>query len=386
MAVRKFSSRHIRFKMARTLVRIVPGLRGWMPIYDEVRPMLEVGRVETIRGAQDIMLDAEAAALANKMPNTIPPRLERSVHLITLENATVLGSTGAVLDEAREHLLIPRGARNGALNYASYHDFRPVFSRVVKRPGGIYFNMMGSHRGHRHYYHFMFDRVPRLYYLLNEFDVGGEQITVLTNTDLPTFQRDIYRFIQQRHPNLQFAPVPPNERWRIRHLLHVDDHQPIKRTLAAPKLLEWIRSLVFDGYGIAQAAGACRRIYVSRKDTRRRRVANELALLPILTKYGFEVVAPGTLPFADQIGLFAGAGVIAGPHGAGLTNILFAPRQGKVLELFPANAVRSDYFLLSVSLGLTYRALIGGEGGRKDWFDVDPEQLDSRLHALFGEG
>lgn len=382
MAPRRLSSRQIRFTAARTLVNIVPGLRARMPIYDVVRPIVEAGRAETISETQQIMLNAEEAAFALMLPSRPPERVERSVALITLENATILGSTGAIIDEMREELLMPRGPRD----FVTYHDFRPVLSSIVSKPDGIYFNMMGQHRGHSHYFHFMFDRLPRLYYLLNRFGIGREHITVLTNTGLPPFQRDIYRFIQRSHPNIQFVAVPPNERWRIRHLLHVDDYQPIKRTLAGPQLLDWMRALIFDGYGIAHEAVADRRIYVSRNDTPRRRVANESELLPVLARYGFEVVAPGTSSFRDQVALFASAEAIAGPHGAGLTNILFAGKSAKVLEFFPVNAIRNTYFLLSVSLGQTHRALIGGEGGRKDWFDVDPIQLDERLAALLAEG
>jgi Glycosyltransferase 61 len=383
MAPRRLTSRYIQFTAARTLVNIVPGLRTRMPIYDVVRPMIEAGRAEIVCETQEIALDAEGAAFAGLLPVRPPECVDRSVALITLENATLFGSTGAVVDEAREELLMPR---YGARNFVTYHDFRPVLSSVVAKPSGTYFNMMGQHRGHSHYFHFMFDRLPRLYYLLNRFGIGREPITVLTNTGLPPFQRDIYRFIQLRHPNIQFVAVPPSERWRIRHLLHIDDYQAIKRTLADSKLLDWVRALIFDGYGIAQDAVTNRRIYVSRRDTRRRRVANEAELLPILARYGFEVVAPGTSSFRDQVALFASAEAIAGPHGAGLTNILFAPKSAKLVEFFPVNAIRNTYFLLSVSLGQTHRALIGGEAGRKDWFDVDPIQLDGRLAALLAEG
>ena len=382
MAPRRLSSRQIRFTAARTLVNIVPGLRARMPIYDVVRPIVEAGRAETICETQEITLNAEEAAFTLMLPDCPPGRVERSVALITLENATILGSTGAVIDEAREELLMPRGTRD----FATYHDFRPVLSSMVSKPDGVYFNMMGEHRGHSHYFHFMFDRLPRLYYLLNRFGIGREHITVLTNAGLPPFQRDIYRFIQLRHPNIQFVPVPRHERWRIQNLLHIDDYQPIKRTLADWKLLDWVRALVFEGYGIAQNAATSRRIFVSRRDARRRRVANEAELLPVLARYDFEVIAPGTSSFRDQVALFASAEAIAGPHGAGLTNILFAGKSAKVLEIFPANATKNTYFLLSVSLGQTYRALIGGERGRKDWFDVDPIQLDERLAALLAEG
>ena len=378
MAVRKLSSRHMRFQLGRTLARAVPGLRSRMPFYDTVKPMLEAGSAQTVLEFQDVNLDPQEAAFAAKLPDAPPARIERSIALIALENATALGSTGVVVDETREELLTPRGARD----YATYHDFRPVLSSVVQKPDAVYFNMLGSHQGHRHYFHFMFDRLPRLYYLLNRFELGREPVTVLTNADLPAFQRDIYRFIQQRFPNIRFEAVPPNERWRMRRLFHIDDYQPIKRTLADPGLLEFIRSLIFEGFDIRREPAGHRRIYVSRGDTPRRRIANEQAILPILSRHGFEIVAPGTLGFRDQAALFSSAEIVAGAHGAGLTNILFAPHAAKVLEIFPVSKLKNTYFLLSLSLGQTYRAVIGDAGDRKEWFNVDPSMLESALDAL----
>src|SRR5262249_44019974 len=155
-------------------------------------------------------------------------------------------STGAIVDEKREALLSARGARD----YATYHDFRLAVSTRVEKPDANYFNMMGSHRGSEHYYHFMFDRLTRLHYLLNRFDLGREQVTVLTNEVVPLVQRDIYAFIRRRYPNVRFEAVPRNERWRLPRLFHIDDYQPVTRTLTDPAVLEFMRSLVFDGYGI----------------------------------------------------------------------------------------------------------------------------------------
>jgi capsular polysaccharide biosynthesis protein len=63
---------------------------------------------------------------------------------------------------------------------------------------------------------------------------------------------------------------------------------------------------------------------------------NEDALRDFLQREGFTVVIPGELPFADQVKLFAQAGVIVGIHGAGLTNLLWAPPGCTVIELAPA--------------------------------------------------
>ena len=104
--------------------------------------------------------------------------------------------------------------------------------------------------------------------------------------------------------------------------------------------------------------------------------------MPILAKRGFEMVAPGTLSFRDQVALFASAEFIAGPHGAGLTNILFSPANAKVLEIFPVSKLKNTYFLLSVSLGQTYRAVIGDAGNRREWFNVEPSAVEQTLDAL----
>ena len=231
MAVRKLGSRNIRFHIGRALVKALPGLQSRMPYYDTVKLMFDVGRAQTITETLDVDLSPENAAFAAKLPDAPPKRFERSIALIAMDNVTVLGSTGVVVDEAREQLLTQRSARG----YVNYHDFRTVLSSPVQKPEAIYFDMMGSHRGHAHYFHFMIDRLPRLYYLLNRFDLGREPVTVLTNTGLPAFQKDIYEFIQRRYPNIRFAAIPANERWRLRRLFHLDDHQPVKRTLADVK-------------------------------------------------------------------------------------------------------------------------------------------------------
>lgn len=80
-----------------------------------------------------------------------------------------------------------------------------------------------------------------------------------------------------------------------------------------------------------------RRIYISRREARSRRVVNEDALLDLLTKAGFEEVCPGELPFAEQVATFRGASIVVGAHGAGLANTAFMPAGSKVIELLPDN-------------------------------------------------
>jgi Glycosyltransferase 61 len=84
-----------------------------------------------------------------------------------------------------------------------------------------------------------------------------------------------------------------------------------------------------------QPDGGNRRLYVSRARAGRRAVSNELELTELVVSHGFEVVQPEMLPLHEQVELFAGAEVVAGPHGAGLTSVLFSPPGTLLIELQP---------------------------------------------------
>lgn len=81
-----------------------------------------------------------------------------------------------------------------------------------------------------------------------------------------------------------------------------------------------------------------KRIFVTRGEARRRRLLNEPQIIALLQKFDFEIVNPGTLDFLDQVRAFSNAEVIIGCHGAALTNLLFAPRGGCLIELRPPPA------------------------------------------------
>jgi capsular polysaccharide biosynthesis protein len=78
-----------------------------------------------------------------------------------------------------------------------------------------------------------------------------------------------------------------------------------------------------------------RRLYVSRARVARRHVANEAELVAMLERHGFETVHPQTLGVSEQIELFAGAEVVLGSFGSGLTNLIFSPPGTLAIELEP---------------------------------------------------
>jgi hypothetical protein len=377
VAVRKFSSRYIGWKALELATRIAPALKRAAPFYERSVPLIDAGTAQFVVERQEIALSADEQRYTAQLIDPPPPVIERSIALVRLEGATLVGTTGAIIDEAREILLTPRGW----LGFVSYHDFRATPTRRVDKPAANYISMVGEYGGHRHYFHFLFDRLPRLHYLLTRFALGREQVVVLTNENLPPFQRDIYRFLAERHSNLSFVSVPENERWRLPVLHVIDDFQPIKRTLAGPDTIAFLRGLVMEGYGVA-AQGKPVRLYVTRSDARKRRLINEKEIFALFQARGFRSVEAAKLSFREQIALFANAQAIAGPHGAGFTNMLYAPPGARILEICNLEKAKNTYFLLAKSLTQRHHGVIGGKGDRLEWFRADPAAVTAALDAL----
>lgn len=381
MAARKFGSRNFRWLVLKGATRHAPSLKQRYPVYENVVPLTEAGDVRFVEEQQMLPLTQQEAEYARRFDPRLPETAERSIALVRLEGATVLGSTGAVIDERRGVLFQSRYTEDRYGPGVSYHDFIAMASTGVDKPQANYFSMVGEYRGHRHFFHFLFDRLPRIFYLLSRFDMGDTPFVILTNENPPGFQRDLYRFFEAQYPNLKFMAVPERERWRLPTLYLIDDMQPVRRTFLAPDIMTFMRELAIRGYGLSPAPPH-RRIYIDRSDTRKRRIVNEGQIWPSFARRGFQSIAAGKLSFRDQVALFAEAEIVAGPHGAGFSNLLFAPESTKVLEMCNVERVKSVYFLLTKAMGQRYLPLVGSEGGRNERFRVDPEAVEKALASL----
>jgi hypothetical protein len=89
----------------------------------------------------------------------------------------------------------------------------------------------------------------------------------------------------------------------------------------------------------APPGGTARRLYVSRRDSTKRRLHNEAAVEAALAARGFHAVTFTGMPYAEQVGLVRGAEVIAAPHGAGLSHVLLARPGTAVFEIMPGSLV-----------------------------------------------
>ncbi len=106
-----------------------------------------------------------------------------------------------------------------------------------------------------------------------------------------------------------------------------------------------------------------KKIYVQRVNVRTRRLINEPQISAFLESLGFAPVRMDGLTVAEQAKLFAGADVIIGVHGAALTNLIFARKGAKLIELFPSDVQEPGMFTAATHSELDYYFLLGRPGG-----------------------
>ena len=97
------------------------------------------------------------------------------------------------------------------------------------------------------------------------------------------------------------------------------------------------------------------KVLISRRKALGRRIANETEVIEALKPLGFIPYVLEEMSYVEQVKLFAQAKVIIAPHGAGLTNLIFADHP-IILELFGAYVGR-EFANLARSMGFKYGCL-----------------------------
>lgn len=127
------------------------------------------------------------------------------------------------------------------------------------------------------------------------------------------------------------------------------------------------------------------KIFISRRQALGRRVINEFEVMNFLSNLGFKSYVLEEMNYSEQVKLFAQAEIIIAPHGAGLTNLIFADNP-IIIELFSTYLGR-EFVNLARGLGFKYGCLHcqspRGEVRQKDGdMIVDIMQLNTLLTLM----
>jgi capsular polysaccharide biosynthesis protein len=151
------------------------------------------------------------------------------------------------------------------------------------------------------------------------------------------------------------------------------------------KRADWLRS-IFTPPG--QKKGT-KRIYISRAGAPHRSLSNEAQVLAMLEQRGFQSYPLGSMSLADQAALFSQAEIALGPHGAGFTNMVFAPPGAKILELNSNDDLPPYFRGIAQAIGLNHFSLTGqltrsAKPRTRSWwhFEIDVRKLARLLDDL----
>ena len=99
--------------------------------------------------------------------------------------------------------------------------------------------------------------------------------------------------------------------------------------------LKNVTKKILDYFGFSQKTPKekPKGIVVSRGSSTTRRWLNEDECMEVLNSLGFKLIDPSKMSMLEQINTFSSAEVILGPHGAGLTNLMFSCPDTKVIEI-----------------------------------------------------
>jgi capsular polysaccharide biosynthesis protein len=217
------------------------------------------------------------------------------------------------------------------------------------------------------YYHWMTDALPRLRVL--EL-VGEAETPLVLPAELSSWQRR----------SLELLGIDEQRCYRYRTEALCAERLVWPRPAAVAGHIpawacEWLRTRLAPS-----AVDKTRKLYVTRRRERQRRVANEAELWACLAGHGFEIIDPGTLALDEQIVAFSEAAIVVGPHGGGLTNVLFG-HGGAVVELFEPTYVNPCFYALASRSNHAYWHIVGQTGSGGD-IVVDLHLVEATLAQL----
>lgn len=131
-----------------------------------------------------------------------------------------------------------------------------------------------------------------------------------------------------------------------------------------------------------------KRVYITRKNAKKRKIVNEEDLLPKLGELGFEIIDMDALGFKQQIQVMLGAEMLVSLHGAGLTHMLWMKDRGKVLEIRASGDCHNNcYFTLASDLELDYHYSLAEKtdatyGTQQADYIIDRKHFEARLEQM----
>lgn len=235
------------------------------------------------------------------------------------------------------------------------------------------------------YFHWMCDALPRLESLLQHRTLSDVTLLLPAKARRCGFIPETLKAFGLKNVRI----LGRFEHLRCRELL-VPTHIALTGRYD-PEIMDRMRNRFVDHCRTLASQSdqhGCERLYISRKFAAHRKVENEEELIPILKKFGFQVLHAEHEPWHRQIELASNANVLISNHGAGLTNMVAMAAGSKVLEIRDQQDEKLFcYYTLASAMNLHYYYALADRANRRaKWnrsnMTVDPAEFCSTIEQM----
>jgi hypothetical protein len=241
--------------------------------------------------------------------------------IYTLHDVTVLTGEWQII--TREGHLLDYFVQTPHPPFSAYLGVPGVQGLVYPSPSEITVDTAVLLGGCRNYCHWLFDYLPRLILLPESL----RQKPILVNGDMQEFQS---QSIEALGLKLDLHHLPYPGAITVRNLVGLSLRSICTSFPFRADIIACVRK-AFEPF--FSRSRPWRKVWISRAVQNHSRLTNAAEAEQVACAHGFEVVYLEHLTFLEQVHLFSEAVVVAGPHGAGFANGVFAPPGMRLIEL-----------------------------------------------------
>jgi hypothetical protein len=312
-------------------------------------------------------IEAEAEIVRYKYESDIPEffileHSHRPRHWYRLRDVNVSATTGLVWTPEGDILCESIGSLNKLLSWGQcMHETLFPHSMMMQQHSGALLSCPP-----RSYCHWLIEVLPFTWSLAQR----APEARLLLRDALPGYVRES---LSMALPTKYKQAVRSPGVVRASELWFVSQNERTVRPIDP-----WLTRKIF---GCLKNNPVCenRKLYLSRNRAKARHVANENRIEDMMRLAGFDVVYAEEIPFREQVNLFRDTSVIAGIHGAGLTNMVFAPSSCVIMEIFTPDYYNDLFARLATMLNLKYRWCRPKWKGKSSQRELDIEIIEKWL-------
>lgn len=142
-----------------------------------------------------------------------------------------------------------------------------------------------------------------------------------------------------------------------KEVVHVEKPYLVRAFFCQCRVFDWLA----DKLGASAPLDDAAPLFVVRRANAAngRTFRNQAEMDDVARSFGFETIDPGDHLLEKQVEIFQNAPIVAGPHGAGLTNILFRRKKpGGLVEIFNPGMGSPHYYMIARERGFSYDSFL----------------------------